>query len=301
MGVTRTQASTIDTSVVSGPEVFHAGLDDDAGSLGLPMGQAERVSANLGIPTLGRTVAVFKKEATTWYGTSGESLPSLELDKLALDTEIRCAVIKPDFTDLACWSEDPDLIVTLDKTTRRALDNALGAADEVHGQSYDPHGPNYPVASSISDLVPAPGTPLEEVAGDGNDEEEPEEANLEPDVDDSDAEREPVGFEPTPTQRKDLQLAHENAGHPSAKDFARMLRRGSCKPEIASWVAKHFKCPECESNRRPKARRPTAVPKSYRFNHVVGIDLVFKKWEGYPMAELHMLGRGTADGLPTHG
>ena len=25
---------------------------------------------------------------------------------------------------------------------------------------------------------------------------------------------------------------------------------------------------------------PTAVPKTYRFNHVVGIDLVEKKWEG---------------------
>ena len=116
---------------------------------------------------------------------------------------------------------------------------------------------------------------------------------MEPDMDDSDAEREPIGFEPTQSQRKDLQLAHENAGHPSAKDFARMLRRGSCKPEVASWVAKHFKCPECEANKRPKARRPTAVPRSYRFNHVVGIDLVFKKWDGKDIPWLNILCWGT--------
>ena len=31
----------------------------------------------------------------------------------------------------------------------------------------------------------------------------------------------------------------------------------------------------------PRARRPNAVPKSYRLNHVVGIDLVeIKNWEG---------------------
>ena len=31
---------------------------------------------------------------------------------------------------------------------------------------------------------------------------------------------------------------------------------------------------------RPKSRRPTAVPKTYRFNHVVGIDLVDVKYDG---------------------
>ena len=102
VGATRTGASTIDASRVSGPEVFHTGLENSAGSLDLPTRQAERVSASLGIPTLGQTVAVFEKEATTWLGISGESLQGLDLNQLVLDTETRCAVIKPDFTDLAC-------------------------------------------------------------------------------------------------------------------------------------------------------------------------------------------------------
>ena len=101
MGVMRTQASTIDTSGVSGPEVFHAGLDDSVGSLDLPMGQAERVSASLGIPTLGRTVAVFEKEATTWLGISGESSQGLDLEKLAL-------VRNP-----AAWSLNPTSPISL--------------------------------------------------------------------------------------------------------------------------------------------------------------------------------------------
>lgn len=36
----------------------------------------------------------------------------------------------------------------------------------------------------------------------------------------------------------------------------------------------HFECPECMESRRPKARRLATVPRSYRTNHVVGVDLI---------------------------
>jgi hypothetical protein len=53
-----------------------------------------------------------------------------------------------------------------------------------------------------------------------------------------------------------------------------MLRRGNCKPEIVAWVRKHFKCETCQATAHPKARRPSAVPRTYRHNHIVGIDLI---------------------------
>ena len=48
-----------------------------------------------------------------------------------------------------------------------------------------------------------------------------------------------------------------------------MIKLGNGKPELVRWVAKHFKCDDCEAHRKPKAKRPSAVPRSYRFNHVV--------------------------------
>ena len=45
VGVTRTYASSPDARGVSGPEVFHTGLDDSREGLDLPTGQAELVSA----------------------------------------------------------------------------------------------------------------------------------------------------------------------------------------------------------------------------------------------------------------
>lgn len=93
--------------------------------------------------------------------------------------------------------------------------------------------------------------------------------------DPDDEEAPPVaGWWPSDQELRDLKISHDNAGHPTNADFARLLRRGSAKPEIANWVRNHFHCPDWESNKRPAARRPAAVPKTNRFNHVVGIDLV---------------------------
>jgi len=84
-------------------------------------------------------------------------------------------------------------------------------------------------------------------------------------------------FQPTAQQIRDLKIAHDNCGHPTAPDFARMLKLGNAKPELVKWVKHNFKCDACEANKRPRSKRPSAVPKSYRFNHVVGLDLLEKR------------------------
>ena len=114
--------------------------------------------------------------------------------------------------------------------------------------------------------APADQMPLPEEAADADD------PNLEPDSDEE--EPPPPQFDPTPSQLRDLKIAHDNAGHPTNVDVARLLRRGNAKPEVANWVRHHFRCEACESHKAPKARRPAAIPKSYRVNHVLGLDLV---------------------------
>ena len=94
------------------------------------------------------------------------------------------------------------------------------------------------------------------------------------DLDELDADVQERDFHPTDKQLRELKLAHDNMGHPTNADFARLLRRGNAKPEVAAWVRRNFQCDECQAHRFPKAKRPSAVPRSYRLNHVVGIDLV---------------------------
>ena len=93
------------------------------------------------------------------------------------------------------------------------------------------------------------------------------------------AKRKKVDYHPTAQELKDIKLAHDNCGHPQNVDYVRMLRFGGVRPEVCDWVRDHFRCDECEGHKLPKARRPTAVPRSYRFNHVVGVDLVEIKFK----------------------
>ena len=102
-------------------------------------------------------------------------------------------------------------------------------------------------------------------------------------------------FHPTRQQLIDLKIAHDNSGHPSPSDFARMIKLGNGKPELVRWVKHNFKCDDCEANKRPKSRRPSAVPKTYRFNHVVGIDLLeAKDPDGIRCFHLNVLCWGTS-------
>ena len=206
-----------------------------------------------------------------------------------------CTIFKPDFSQLVSWSEEPEKVSTLPRCVKEKILQALGDAELVHAESFPQSGTLMPRI----DENKTEHEYMQQVEGE-NDENAPEDANLEPEEggeSEEDLVPEPKtpkdDFEPTEQQKKDLQIAHENCGHPTAKDFARLLRRGNARPEIASWVAKHFKCPTCESNQRPKARRPTAVPKTYRFNHVVGIDLVSKVFDGVEYYWLNVVCWGT--------
>eukprot|EP00971_Amphidinium_carterae_P253195 5027089-Amphidinium_carterae.1 len=49
-------------------------------------------------------------------------------------------------------------------------------------------------------------------------------------------------WSPSEAERKALQLARNNLGHPVNADFARLLRRGGARPEVVRWTVKHFAC-----------------------------------------------------------
>ena len=232
------------------------------------------------------------RESPSWVSVSrpakdfcDQKIEELDPNLFVCQEESAIMIYKTDIQELNCWQEEPEQLHTIPRITKNMIIDKLGNVEQ--------HGESFPTMPTIPELSPATPTETEEVAGDDDDNRGPEENDLEPDRDDSDYEEPTPGFVPTRQQMQDLQLAHENAGHPSAKDFARMLRRGNAKPEIANWVSRNFRCPECDANRRPKSRRPTAVPRTYRFNHVVGIDLVDVKYDGVTYHWLNAMCWGT--------
>ena len=61
-----------------------------------------------------------------------------------------------------------------------------------------------------------------------------------------------------------------------ASQLARLLKAAGCKPEIVKFVLEGgLECPGCADRRRPPSRLPSATPRVYDFNVVVGCEVLF--------------------------
>ena len=78
-----------------------------------------------------------------------------------------------------------------------------------------------------------------------------------------------------PPLRRELYRVHRNRGHPDLNTFVRALKHAGVKTEILRWVRRCFRCPICESRKKPDSHRPAHLTKAMGFNEVVGIDLMF--------------------------
>ena len=67
--------------------------------------------------------------------------------------------------------------------------------------------------------------------------------------------------------------AHVNLGHPSVKEFARLLKAAGTRNDIITYVLREFHCEAWRSANNHCL--PSATPRTYDFNVVVGVDLLF--------------------------
>ena len=75
-------------------------------------------------------------------------------------------------------------------------------------------------------------------------------------------------------QEKNLvRKVHVNMSHPSRDQFLRILKAAGAKARVLHYVKEHFQCDHCDLQRFPKSRRKAAIPPTYAFNKVVGVDL----------------------------
>eukprot|EP00959_Pyramimonas_sp_CCMP1952_P119195 2491925-Pyramimonas_sp.AAC.1 len=61
-------------------------------------------------------------------------------------------------------------------------------------------------------------------------------------------------------------------GHPESRKFCRVLRAGGVKRHLVRWARDKVRCSECEEKRRAGSHRRVALPRTFRFNHIIGID-----------------------------
>ena len=79
----------------------------------------------------------------------------------------------------------------------------------------------------------------------------------------------------TANQKRVIHNIHINCGHPSREEFLRALRLGRARSEVLNYVRREFECPACAAKGHPpKPRMPAALPRTFRFNETLGVDLL---------------------------
>ncbi len=99
----------------------------------------------------------------------------------------------------------------------------------------------------------------------------------------------------TEAQKKVVRDIHINCGHPPQEEFLRALRLSRAKHEVLDYVRKVFKCAGCDAkDHPPKPSPPATLPKNFRFNETVGMDLIeLESFDGEKWWVANMLCWGT--------
>ena len=97
----------------------------------------------------------------------------------------------------------------------------------------------------------------------------------------------------SPEEMRLVEKVHVDVGHPTRDEYLRLLRCAHARPEVISYVKKRFRCGQCESSVRMKARRRAAVPRTYAFNKIVGAGLVYLPFQGEQRAFLNLVCHGS--------
>ena len=90
-----------------------------------------------------------------------------------------------------------------------------------------------------------------------------------------------------------VQKLHVNLGHPQTEQFIEVLRAAQSKPEVLEYVRNHFHCDACEAQKRPPERRRVAMPRTFQFNRVLGIDTFFVTIQDQQVPFLNIVCHGT--------
>lgn len=86
---------------------------------------------------------------------------------------------------------------------------------------------------------------------------------------------------------------HLNLGHLPRDRMLALLKAAGAKDGVVRYVKENFDCPHCMRQRGPVERRHAAVPRTFAFNRIVGVDYFYIAYQGRTHAFLNVVCHGT--------
>ena len=94
-------------------------------------------------------------------------------------------------------------------------------------------------------------------------------------------------------QKKKVNLLHVNLGHLPRDRMLSLLRAAGALPAVLDYVKNQFSCEQCFRQKRPVERRKAALPRTFAFNRLIGVDYFFLNFGGKTHAFLNVVCQGT--------
>ena len=116
-----------------------------------------------------------------------------------------------------------------------------------------------------------------------NDDEQEEDSGLDEDEPPADHQR------LTETQIKMVNQYHRNLGHPSRREFLKVLKAAHAKPVVLEYVRREYRCADCDAHTKPQPSRKAAIPRTYEFNRILALDVFYIPLRGQSSGFEHHL------------
>ena len=85
----------------------------------------------------------------------------------------------------------------------------------------------------------------------------------------------PPASEITERQKCIVHTVHRHFGHPQKRDFLRVLKLSGASPAVLRYVDFVYACELFKARKRPGQRRRVALPRTYAFHRILGLDVFF--------------------------
>lgn len=93
--------------------------------------------------------------------------------------------------------------------------------------------------------------------------------------------------------RERVRRVHVNMGHLPKDKMLALLKAAGARPEVMRYVKDTFQCGHCMKRQHPVPRRKAAIPRTFSFNRMVGVDIFYIAWCGETLAFLNAVCHGT--------
>lgn len=94
-------------------------------------------------------------------------------------------------------------------------------------------------------------------------------------------------------QREILHRLHANTGHLPRQQMLMMLKAAGAKDAVLKYAQEQFECEQCHRQRKPITHKQVSFPRTFSFNHVVGIDFYFISFKEKTHAFINVICQGT--------